>query len=55
MPSNGLPTAPNEASDRGQDPELDWDDLAELEARQDDGTGVEAGLSSEETLTLAAG
>ena len=55
VPSKGLPTALNEASDLGQDPELDWDELAELEAREGDGPGVEAGLSSEETLTLAAG
>lgn len=53
-----LPIAPVDAADPGRedlDPELDWDELAELEARQGDAPGGEAGLASEETLTLAAG
>ena len=53
-----LPIAPVDAADPGRedlDPELDWDELAELEAREGDALGVEAGMASEETLTLAAG
>ena len=58
LPQSPLPIAPVDAADPGRedlDPELDWDGLAELEAREGDAPGVEAGLASEETLTLAAG
>jgi len=58
QPISELPIAPVDAAGPGQedpDPELDWDGLAELEAREGDALGVEAGLASEETLTLAAG
>lgn len=58
LPISELPIAPVDAADPGRedlDPELDWDGLAELEAREGDALGVEAGLASEETLTLAAG
>ena len=58
LPNTELPIAPVDASDSdlaGLDPTLDWDRLAELEARDADASGMETGLSSEETLTLAAG
>jgi hypothetical protein len=58
LPISELPIAPVDAADPGRedlDPELDWDELAELEAREGDALGVEAGMASEETLTLAAG
>jgi len=58
LPFTPLPIAPVDAADPGRedlDPELDWDGLAELEAREGDALGVEAGLASEDTLTLAAG
>ena len=58
LPNTELPIAPVDASDSdlaGLDPTLDWDHLAELEARDADASGMETGLSSEETLTLAAG
>ena len=58
LPISELPIAPVDASDSdlaGLDPTLDWDHLAELEARDADASGMETGLYSEETLTLAAG
>ncbi len=58
LPNIELPIAPVDATDSdlaGLDPDLDWEGLAELEAREADASGMEAGLPSEETLTLAAG
>ncbi len=58
VPVTERPIVPVDAADpdlAALEPDLDWDGLAELEGPERDATDVEAGLSSEETLTLAAG
>ena len=55
LPISEAPIARVDGAEPAVDADLDWDGLAEQEAPDQDRTGVEAGLASQESLTLAAG
>ena len=55
QPFTELPITPVDAADSGLEAALDWDGQAEREVSDRDRTAAQAGLSSEETLTVAAG
>ena len=55
QPFAELPITPVDAADSGLEAALDWDGQAEQEVPDRDRAAAQAGLSSEETLTVAAG